>query len=65
MLKQIFQRNVCKLLPDKKLFASVSRFHLSANLWRGEDRRMMLKSLPAKDEGTGGERTIDIDNMIK
>ncbi|XP_017779298.1 PREDICTED: 30S ribosomal protein S11 [Nicrophorus vespilloides] len=29
-----------------------------------EDRREMLKSLPAIDEGTSGEKAVDIDSMI-
>lgn len=36
----------------------------SCNRYKAEDRRQMLASLPAKDEGTGGERSIDIDSLM-
>lgn len=29
-----------------------------------EDRKEMLKSMPRKDEGTAGEKLLDIDTMI-
>lgn len=29
-----------------------------------EDRKEMLKSMPKKDEGTAGERLVDIDTLI-
>lgn len=38
--------------------------HTSATLSKSEDRRQMKASLPAKDEGTIGERTADIDSIL-
>lgn len=38
--------------------------HTSATLCKSEDRRQMKASLPAKDEGTIGERTADIDSIL-
>lgn len=38
--------------------------HTSAALGKSEDRRQMKASLPAKDEGTIGERTADIDSIL-
>lgn len=29
-----------------------------------EDRRLMLRSLPTKDEGTAGEKSVDIDSLM-
>lgn len=34
------------------------------SLFKVEDRKMMLKSMPAQDEGTQGANTVDIDNII-
>uniref|UniRef100_A0A2M4AN78 Putative mitochondrial ribosomal protein s11 n=1 Tax=Anopheles triannulatus TaxID=58253 RepID=A0A2M4AN78_9DIPT len=43
---------------------AVRAFHRSVALCKVEDRKAMLASLPSKDEGTVGERSIDIDSMI-
>uniref|UniRef100_A0A2M3ZBM1 Putative mitochondrial/ ribosomal protein s11 n=1 Tax=Anopheles braziliensis TaxID=58242 RepID=A0A2M3ZBM1_9DIPT len=43
---------------------AVRAFHRSVALCKVEDRKAMLASLPSKDEGTIGERSIDIDSMI-
>ncbi|KAJ8880019.1 hypothetical protein PR048_020641 [Dryococelus australis] len=40
-------------------------FHLCVPRNKAEDRKEMLASLPAKDEGTDGERAVDIDSIIK
>lgn len=40
-------------------------FHKSAATLKSvDDRRQMRASMPAKDEGTAGERTFDIDSLI-
>ncbi|XP_046999861.1 28S ribosomal protein S11, mitochondrial [Schistocerca americana] len=39
--------------------------YMSSFLSKVEDRREMLASMPAKDEGTEGEKTVDIDTLIK
>ncbi|XP_030370593.1 28S ribosomal protein S11, mitochondrial [Scaptodrosophila lebanonensis] len=41
-----------------------SKIHTSASLKKAEDRKEMLASLPAKDEGTTGEKSVDIDTLI-
>ncbi|XP_016960390.1 30S ribosomal protein S11 [Drosophila biarmipes] len=41
-----------------------SRIHTSVCWRKAEDRKEMLASLPAKDEGTVGEKTVDIDTLI-
>lgn len=65
MIKKIFLTNINRIWPVNKWIGATNAFHISATLSGGEDRRMMMKSMPTKDEGTIGERTIDIDNMIK
>lgn len=37
---------------------------ISPSLLKVEDRKMMLRSMPAPDEGTQGANTVDIDNII-
>ncbi|XP_060646626.1 LOW QUALITY PROTEIN: small ribosomal subunit protein uS11m [Drosophila sulfurigaster albostrigata] len=41
-----------------------SLMHTSACLRKVEDRKEMLASMPAKDEGTLGEKSVDIDTLI-
>lgn len=41
-----------------------SYIHTSPCLGKAEDRKEMLASLPAKDEGTVGEKSVDIDTLI-
>lgn len=36
-------------------------FNTSAIVNKGEDRSMMLRSMPKKDEGAQGEHSMDID----
>lgn len=40
------------------------QFTTTNKLYKVEDRKEMLASLPAKDEGTAGEKSIDIDNLF-
>lgn len=40
-------------------------FHTNEILLKAEDRREMIKSLPVKDQGTIGEKSIDIDNLMR
>ncbi|KAH7641474.1 mitochondrial ribosomal protein S11 [Dermatophagoides farinae] len=35
--------------------------HTSRLLWKAEDKRIMLKSMPKKDEGAHGERSIEVE----
>lgn len=43
---------------------SVRNFFTTFRKTKAEDRREMLASMPAKDEGTQGEKLMDIDNLI-
>uniref|UniRef100_T1P8R8 Ribosomal protein S11 n=1 Tax=Musca domestica TaxID=7370 RepID=T1P8R8_MUSDO len=38
--------------------------HSSAVLMKAEDRKQMLASMPGRDEGTTGEKSIDIDTLF-
>lgn len=38
--------------------------HTTARLNKVEDRKEMLASMPAKDEGTAGEKSVDIDSLF-
>jgi hypothetical protein len=40
-------------------------FHVYAPHKKSEGRREMYASLPARDEGTEGEKGVDIDSVIK
>ncbi|KAL9900620.1 mitochondrial ribosomal protein S11 [Glossina fuscipes fuscipes] len=42
----------------------INKLHTSSVLRKVEDRKEMLASLPAKDEGTAGEKSIDIDTLM-
>lgn len=44
--------------------AQTQRISTNGVLYKVEDRKEMLASLPAKDEGTAGEKSIDIDNLF-
>lgn len=49
----------------KQCTISKSAFiHTSIILRKAEDRKEMLASLPAKDEGTIGEKSVDIDTLF-
>lgn len=40
-------------------------FHVYGPSRKGEDRREMYASLPVRDEGTDGEKGVDIDSALK
>lgn len=42
-----------------------SGLHTTRTCCKAEDRKEMLASMPAKDEGTEGERTISMDQLIQ
>lgn len=44
--------------------SSIRALSTTTKCLKAEDRREMLASLPAKDEGTEGEKAVDIDNLI-
>lgn len=39
--------------------------HTSGTCLKAEDRKEMLASMPRKDEGAEGEKTISIDHLIQ
>lgn len=41
-----------------------SALHTTSTLMKAEDRKEMLASMPAKDEGTAGEKSVDIDTLL-
>lgn len=41
-----------------------SAVHTTTALRKAEDRKEMLASMPAKDEGTAGEKSVDIDTLL-
>lgn len=51
------QINVLRILSNS--------VHTSGACLKAEDRKEMLASMPKKDEGADGEKTISIDNLIK
>ncbi|TMW45450.1 hypothetical protein DOY81_009467 [Sarcophaga bullata] len=51
----------CKNVGFKQQFFAV---HTSTTLKKAEDRKEMLASMPAKDEGTAGEKSVDIDTLL-
>lgn len=52
-------RHVQRIVPIQ-----ASSIHTGACLRKAEDRKEMRASLPAKDEGTIGEKVVDIDTLI-
>lgn len=44
---------------------NLREFHFYGPYRKGEDRREMYASLPARDEGTDGEKGVDIDSVLK
>lgn len=63
--KQVFS----SLLYKNGINIAQSQFlrtlHVSNVLKKVEDRKEMLASMPVKDEGTTGEKSIDIDTLLK
>ncbi|XP_013772368.1 uncharacterized protein LOC106457494 [Limulus polyphemus] len=47
--------------PQMKL--GFRAFHASASIWKADDRKAMMASLPRKDEGVQGEKSVDIDSF--
>lgn len=54
---------ISKQLSIFRVFAS--NFHTTRTCLKAEDRKEMLASMPAKDEGTEGEKSISIDQLIQ
>lgn len=62
MLNSICLINLKNLIPVN--YGMVRTLFTSCSRLKAEDRREMLASMPAKDEGTEGEKVLDIDNLI-
>lgn len=60
--------NLCKTNLSRLTSSSnfgIQRFiNTSKTLCKVEDKKMMLASLPSKDEGTIGEKSVDIDSLL-
>lgn len=58
--------NKCSLwVPMAVNGRNVREFHVYGPNRKGEDRREMYASLPARDEGTEGEKGVDIDSALQ
>lgn len=64
VLLKTFTATLANVLRRTAVATPARTLHQSAPLLKVEDRKAMLASLPGKDEGTIGERSIDIDSMI-
>lgn len=63
MLSTCISRITTLALETKQL--NIRGLSTSLKLLREvEDRRLMLRSVPTKDEGTAGERSVDIDSLM-
>uniref|UniRef100_A0A0K8URT8 28S ribosomal protein S11, mitochondrial n=1 Tax=Bactrocera latifrons TaxID=174628 RepID=A0A0K8URT8_BACLA len=51
--------------PRLSYIKEVCKFHTGLVMRKVEDRKGMMASLPDKDEGTTGEKSIDIDTLIQ
>lgn len=57
-------RNIIRSSVTPRAVAVGCNFSTGQTLSRGEDRKMMLASVPRQDEGTVGENAIAIDSLI-
>lgn len=44
---------------------TANALHTSVPRRRGEDRKQLAASMPKKDDGAAGEKSIDIDSLIQ
>lgn len=51
-------------LATKLMQYNIRSIGTSVTLLKAEDRKAMLRSMPAMDEGVQGASTVDIDNII-
>ncbi|CAD7092231.1 unnamed protein product [Hermetia illucens] len=56
-------RSVLNRFPTQ-ICSKTRQFQTTASLAKVEDRKQMLASLPEKDEGTAGEKSIGIDSLV-
>lgn len=57
-------KNTLTINPLSINSIAIRNIFTSLNRRKAEDRREMLASMPAKDEGTQGEKALDIDNLL-
>lgn len=63
LVKNIFWRNQNVTRNFMKI--SSLKFHTTNKCLKAEDRKEMLASLPQKDMGTQGEKSVDLDALIQ
>lgn len=51
--------------PRSLYIKEACKLHTSVVMRKVEDRKGMMASMPEKDEGTSGEKSIDIDTLIQ
>lgn len=56
MLKNIFNNGIFRVFSSN--FSTTSRF------LKADDRKDLIKSTPRKDQGTEGESSLDLDQII-
>jgi hypothetical protein len=65
-INSLLQReNAFKLCSFCGTGSETRSFHCSLPRSKSEDRREMIASMPVKDDGTVGEKSIDIDTTVK
>lgn len=59
--------NIAKIVCDRNIFSNNLRCICTSYIRNRDviDRKEMLRSLPALDEGTVGEKTVDIDSSYR
>lgn len=64
-LTQATQKNVLPLKSNQlaSLTLAFNYLHTTSKLRKTDDRQLMLASMPKIDEGTEGEKHIDIDTL--
>lgn len=56
--------NVTKLFLNNSMRLSYRSIYTTNIRFKTEDKKQMLASMPVKDEGTVGEKVIDIDTLV-
>lgn len=51
--------------PRSLYIKEACKLHTTIIMRKAEDRKGMMTSLPIKDEGTVGEKSVDIDGLIQ
>lgn len=64
LVNKLLVGNPIKMLSILRNRVLANSFHSTNVNLKAEDRKEMLASLPKKDEGADGEKSIDMDSMI-